>query len=98
MSTQGESEYFRCEDCGYHGPSRVSGAAAFMVMIGMLILSAWFLPFIILALGFMIWIISKPAKRYCPGCKSGNLEQITTEEMVAYQKEKKNAVETGTKA
>lgn len=88
MAHQQISDLFRCDDCGYHGPSRVTGAMAFMFMIGLLIGSAWFLPLIIVALGFMAWIITKPAKRYCPSCKSSSLTRITTEELAEWKKQK----------
>ena len=98
MAQQELTDLYRCEDCGYHGKSRVTGVAAFMTMIGMLIMSAWFLPMIIVALGFMIWIISKPAKRYCPGCKSSNMTPISFAEMDAYIAQNKPDIKSGSEA
>ena len=90
MAQQSISDLYRCDNCDYHGLSRVTGASAFMAMIGLLILSAWFLPLIIVALGFMVWMISKPAKRYCPKCKSSQLTQITAEDLEDWKKKKQS--------
>lgn len=79
MSVRSEFNYYHCNKCGHDGKSRVSGAGAFILMIVMLCLSAWFLPLVVIALAFMVWMLTKPAKRYCTACKSTDLQGISDE-------------------
>ncbi|MDH5546569.1 MAG: hypothetical protein OEZ43_13320 [Gammaproteobacteria bacterium] len=67
----------QCKDCGFQGEARSNSSQLFLIFIAMILLSAFFLPLIILALAYLVWIISKPSKKSCPQCKSHNIETAT---------------------
>ncbi|MDH5377514.1 MAG: hypothetical protein OEX00_04250 [Gammaproteobacteria bacterium] len=80
MTQEVDNTLIHCNKCGFEGKGKVSGAGAFIFMIVLLMASAYFLPLIVIALGFMVWIISQPSKRSCPSCKSSDVETLTQQQ------------------
>ena len=69
----------KCKDCGFQGEAKTNSSQLFLIFVALVFLSAFFLPLIIVALAYLVWIISKPAKKTCPQCKSAKIEQIQLE-------------------
>ena len=68
-----------CNGCGYEGRAKSNNSAMFLVFLAMIFLSAFFLPIIVLALAYLVWIITQPPKKKCPECKSSNVNEMTIE-------------------
>ncbi len=77
-----------CNDCQYEGPAKTNSANSFIIFFIMLCSSVVLLPMIVVALGFMAWIIATPAKLSCPQCKSKNIVELTDEQMKALNEPK----------
>jgi hypothetical protein len=69
----------KCLDCGFEAPYKSNNAMLFLIFIAMIFLSAYFLPLIIVALAYLVWIMSKPSQKVCPKCKSENVTDIAIE-------------------
>ncbi len=76
MSEPVDRSNIRCNNCHYEGKVHASGTKQFAIFFSMLLLSAFFLPLIIAALAYMIWILAQAPKRLCPQCKSTDLETL----------------------
>ena len=74
MSEELDLSNIRCKQCQYEGKVHASGAKQFAIFFAMLVLSAFFLPLIIAALAYMVWILAQSPKRLCPQCKSTDIE------------------------
>jgi len=69
----------KCADCGYQGTYKSNSSLLFLIFVAMVFFSAFFLPLIIVALAYLVWILSKPPARTCPQCKSSNVEDTSIE-------------------
>lgn len=69
----------QCKDCGYQGPAKTNNSTMFLIFVGLVFLSAFFLPLIIVSLAYLVWILSRPNTKSCPQCKSLRVEEITTD-------------------
>ena len=69
----------KCADCGYQGAFKSNNSLLFLIFVGIVFLSAYFLPLIIVALAYLVWILSKPNQKTCPECKSLNVEETSME-------------------
>jgi len=83
MTKEIDNTLIHCNKCGFQGKGSVSGAGAFIAMIAMLMASAFFLPLIIAALAFMVWMITQPSSRRCPECKSRDVSTLAQPESEA---------------
>ncbi|MDH5233239.1 MAG: hypothetical protein OEZ58_24190 [Gammaproteobacteria bacterium] len=71
--TQNITDSIICNQCGFIGQASSGSAKTFVVFMILLCSSAYFLPMVIVALAYMAWMISLPAKKTCPKCKSADL-------------------------
>ena len=69
----------KCADCGYQGTYKSNSSLLFLVFVAIVFLSAFFLPLIIVALAYLVWILSKPNKKSCPQCKSSHVVETSIE-------------------
>jgi len=76
MNQTTTNEGIRCKECNYEGAPKTNSGNAFILFFIMLCSSVFFLPMIVVALAYMGWIITKPAKKSCPQCKSSNIEEL----------------------
>jgi hypothetical protein len=76
MEKQLDQSIVHCNDCQFEGKVHASGAKQFGIFMLILFSSAYFLPMIIVALAYMVYILSQSPKRMCPKCKSTNLTAI----------------------
>ena len=70
------SNEIHCNSCGYKGAGKSNSAMAFMVLVALFCVSVIFLPAIVIALVYMVWILSKPATYSCPKCKSKDISPL----------------------
>ena len=77
MEKQLDQSIVHCNDCQFEGKVHASGAKQFGIFMLILFSSAYFLPMIIAALAYMVYILSQSPKRMCPKCKSTNLTAIS---------------------
>ena len=79
-----------CNDCEYEGHAKTNSSTIFLIFLGLLCTSVFFLPLIILALVYMAIAIAKPAKKSCPNCKSHNIVDLEEKSTQATQVEPTN--------
>lgn len=73
------SKELKCTDCGFQGPVKTNNSLTFLIFVALICLSAYFLPLIVVALAYLVWILSRPASTPCPKCKSRNTEFVAVE-------------------
>ena len=73
MSQPQDRSLIHCNDCHFEGKVHASGSKQFFIFMLMLFSSAYFLPMIVVALAYMVYILAQSPKRMCPKCKSTNL-------------------------
>jgi predicted RNA-binding Zn-ribbon protein involved in translation (DUF1610 family) len=77
MSQAGKpSNIIRCNKCQYIGPGKSNSTMLFGILLALFIASAYFLPAVIIALIYMAWIMSQPAKFSCPQCKTRDVTSV----------------------
>jgi len=80
MSQAAANNGIHCNNCNYEGAAKTNSSTLFLIFFVLLCASVFFLPLIILALVYMGYIVSKPAKKSCPDCKSKDIRDLTDEE------------------
>ncbi len=80
MSHPTTNNGIHCNNCNYEGTAKTNSATLFLIFLVLLCASVFFLPLIIGALVFMAYIITKPAKKHCPECKSSDVRQLSDTE------------------
>jgi len=83
MSQPNANYGIHCNSCHFEGQGQTNSAKTFMIFMAMICASAYFLPLIIAALAYMVWIIARPADRKCPKCGSKDFTPLTEEQAVA---------------
>ncbi|MDH5300740.1 MAG: hypothetical protein OEW58_05190 [Gammaproteobacteria bacterium] len=96
MSQPQDKSLIHCNNCHFEGKVHASGAKQFALFMLMLAASAYFLPMIVVALAYMIFILSQSPKRMCPKCKSTNLTPISA--LSATEKTEKTSTANGDQA
>ncbi|MDX1810978.1 MAG: hypothetical protein R3240_03465 [Gammaproteobacteria bacterium] len=86
MNQTSTNNYIRCNSCNYQGSAKTNSGTAFILFFILLCSSVFFLPMIVVALAYMGWIITKPAKKTCPVCKSDDVTELSEEEIRNLQK------------
>lgn len=77
MSSQPQdTSLIHCNNCHFEGKVHASGAKQFLIFMLLLVSSAYFLPMIVAALAYMVFILAQSPKRMCPKCKSTDLTPI----------------------
>jgi len=89
-----ETNLIHCNSCEYEGVRKSDSAAMFMILMGMFVLCLIFIPMIIVALCYMGWMLTKPAKFKCPKCKSSDISPLTISQQDAVE-EKPDDKESG---
>lgn len=70
MQPKPVSNEIHCNNCNYEGRGKSNSSLTFLVLVVIFCSSVVFLPMIIVALAYMVWIISRPVSYVCPECKS----------------------------
>ena len=67
-------QQIHCPNCGYEGRAKVkgTGCVAWLVLLGLFIVSFFFWPFFIITGLVFLVILFMPAKQICPVCKHPN--------------------------
>ncbi len=89
MSHSNGNYGIHCNSCHYEGPGKTNSSTAFIIFMVILCASAYFLPFIIVALVYMGWLIARPVKYKCPKCNSENCIPLTEEQAIALSETQK---------
>lgn len=76
MNHKPVSNEIHCNSCGYEGRGKSNSTLAFLVLVVIFCTSVVFLPMIIVALAYMVWILSKPVSYACPQCKSKDVAEL----------------------
>jgi len=76
MNQEIDPNFIHCHDCQYEGKNKGTAAKEFIIFGVILLFSPIFLPLIIVALAYLVWIISKPIKHICPACNSANVVSL----------------------
>ncbi len=80
MSHPPTNNGIHCNSCNYEGIAKTNSSTLFLIFFVLLCSSVFLLPLIIVALVFMGYIVSRPAKKTCPECKSSDVRDLTDEE------------------
>lgn len=80
MLPQEHNNIIECADCQFKGSGNpIGGSAPFLLIVGILAVSLFYLPLIILALVLLFWILFSPVKFSCPECGGKNTKLVELE-------------------
>lgn len=80
-----------CNECQFEGPGRTNSSNIFLIFFVLLCTSVFFLPLIVVALVYMAYAITRPAKKSCPSCKSNDIIDLELQSVQKFEESVANA-------